>query len=99
MGVTFAVELLCLLLVKYAPVQPVGLHVHLIRLLELTQLALSPEWMFRVPGLLTVKLFQLRSLPLESCVRVVTQFQFVWSRWLDDVTADVSLHASAPDGT
>ena len=49
MGVIPLVEFLCLVLhVKLASIRPVGLHVDLIRLLELTRLSLPPEWMFRV---------------------------------------------------
>ena len=49
MGVISSVEFLCLVLhVKLASIRPVGFHVDLIRLLELTRLSLPPEWMFRV---------------------------------------------------
>ena len=44
MGVISSVEFLCLVLpVKPASIQPVGLLVDLIRLLELTQLSLPPK--------------------------------------------------------
>mgnify|MGYP006972296595 CR=1 FL=1 len=62
MGVISSVEFLCLvLLVKPASIRPVGLHVDLIRMLELTQLSLPPEWMFRVlrPAHCPTELFQL----------------------------------------
>ena len=72
MGVTFAVELLCLhLLVKLASTQPVWLTCGWIRLLELT--LLPPEWFLRVlgssadPTLLVSALKLTTRITLSSC--------------------------------